>query len=510
MQVKPQFTFEKVRHDQAHNHHLVLSLTAPKSDWEKKRPPLCIIPVLDISGSMGGPKLEYAKQSILKLIDHLSADDYLGIVSFSSNARIESEPRKMTLDAKNELKALVNRFRTEGSTNFSTGMLMGLQIANKLDLPEATLVRVIMFTDGQPTHGITDPQGLSDLLDKQAGRATVSAFGYGTDANQELLQGLSERGKGNYAFVRDPDAALSAFGKELGGLLSTYAQDIRVDLTPNNGHQITEVLTDADVDEGVTGEVEIKVPHLLSEETAHIVVAVKLAEQKQAGPRQVNAFDVKVRYQVVDADGKLLEKVEEAKAKIQFVKPGEEQGKPTKEVDEIVARAQLTRAQTTAEAAASRGDFQMADAAFESLNFSERGHVGVAAVAAHVNGMYRSKGDYAKSGGNRMALRSAMLRGVGASHLDNEDREVLLQANYSVSNDAQDQMVEAFTGGLNQAPSVTSNTTNAEDLQSFLKNAAGLSGPAPLQNAEPKPLSEPPKKLDAGVRRLQKTRRSSW
>lgn len=453
MEIKPQFTFDQVRHDQETNLHLVLSLTAPKSDWQAKRPPLCVIPVLDISGSMSGPKLDYAKQSILKLIEHLSADDYLGIVSFSSNARVDAAPRKMTPEVKDELRALVNRFRTEGSTNFSGGMLLGLKIANELDLPETTIVRVITFTDGQPTHGVTDPKGLCDLLDKQAGRASVSAFGYGQDANQSLLSDLATKGKGNYAFVREPDAALAAFGKELGGLLSTYAQDIRIELSPHNGHQIKEVLTDADVEEETTGEIEIKLPHLLSEETAHVVLAVKLSEQKQPGPRQVNAIDVKFRYQVIDQDGKLTEKTGETKAKIQFVKPGEEQKTATKAIDEIVARAQLIKAQIEAEKHAQAGNFGAAAAAFSAFqqDANVRGLVGVAAVADHVGNYYQPE-RYAASAGNRVGLRRAMSRGTGTSGMAREDEAVLLSANYQVSNEAQAHTALHFAGSPAPAP----------------------------------------------------------
>jgi Ca-activated chloride channel family protein len=456
MEIKPQFTYESVRHDKDNDLHLVVSLTAPKSDWQANRPPLCIIPVLDISGSMGGDKLAYAKQSILKLIENLTSDDYLGIVSFSTSARVDAKPVKMTPENKDAFKALVNRFKVEGGTNFSSGMLLGFETANAMDLPEATLTRVIMFTDGQPTHGVTDDKGLQTLIEKQAGRASMSAFGYGDDAKQELLQNLSTKGNGNYAYVRDPDGALAAFGKELGGLLSTYAQDLVIDVTPHNGHQIIEVLSDADVEEETTGEIQVKVPHVLSEETFNLVIAMKLAGTKQPGPRQVNAVDVKLRYQMLDADGKMVEKTAEAKAKVQFVKSGEEQKTPTKEVDEIVARAQLVKAQVSAESFARGGNFVAAAAAIADVNLglNDRGHVGVAAVASHLNGMYLSQDSYRHTEGNRAGLRRAMSRGHGTSRLAVEDEVVLRSANYSVSNSAQEQMTSAFVGDGTPAPAV--------------------------------------------------------
>jgi len=446
MEIKPKFTFESVRCDQSNDLHLVVELTAPKSDWQVNRPPLCIVPVLDISGSMAGPKLAYAKQSILKLIEHLSSDDYFGIVSFSSAARVDAVPRKMTPEVKESLRVLVNNFQTEGATNFSGGMLLGLKTANEMDLPESTIVRVITFTDGQPTHGVTDPKGLCDLLEKQVGRASVSAFGYGSDANQTLLSDLATKGKGNYAFVQEPDAALAAFGKELGGLLSMYAQNIRVDLTPRNGHQIMEVLTDADVEEETTGEVEVRLPQILSEETTNVVVAVRLSEQKQAGPRQVNVIDVKLRYQVIDQDGKLTEKTVETKAKVQFVKAGDEQKTPTKEVDEIVARAQLVKVQIEAEAQAKQGNFSAVTEAFNGFKASvkTRGLGLLAEIANHVGGYYQPQ-QYAGSAGNRVGLRRAMTRGVGTSGLALEDQVVLSSCSFSLANEAQEMTSQAFS-----------------------------------------------------------------
>jgi len=508
MQIKPQFTFEQVRFDQENPVHLVLSVEAPKSDWQQNRPPLCLIPVLDISGSMSGPKLDYAKKSLLKLVEHLSADDFFGLVSFSSNARVDFEPGKMTPERKEQARAIIGKYHTEGSTNFSGGMLLGLQLANKLDLPEATLVRVIMFTDGQPTHGVTDQKGLCDLLGKQSGRASVSAFGYGEDACQELLLELSSAGKGNYAFVKDPDAALAAFGKELGGLLSTYAQDVVIELAPHHGHQIVEVLSDADVEEETTGEVRIKVPHLLSEETLSLVLSVKLAAQKQPGPRQVNAFDAKLTYQVLTAEGKLEARTDEAKAKVQFVKPGEEQVKPTPAVDEIVARAQLVKAQIEAEAAAKRGDYKTAGAVFKGLNLADRGHVGVAAVADHVQHLYASPASFNASAGNRIGMRRAMTRGVGASALAAEDEAVLGFAGYTVSNQVQAETAQRFSGGDQVAPvdlgvGTSSSTPTPDPVGNPLLFVPAVVTLPPDQ-VSPVPSAEPEKP------RLAKSRSQRW
>jgi hypothetical protein len=127
----------------------------------------------------------------------------------------------------------------------------------------------------------------------------------------------------------------------LGGLLSSYAQNVTIEVAPHNGNQVIDVISDLEVEEETTGEALIKIPQVLSEETLDIVIAVKLASQKQPGPRQVNAIGLKLAYKVLGQNGEFEQKNQEVNAKIQFVKPGEEQTTPTKAVDELVARAQL-------------------------------------------------------------------------------------------------------------------------------------------------------------------------
>ena len=294
MKIQTRFTHDKVRFDKPHDVHLVVSLKAPKLDWETKRPPVCIIPIIDVSGSMKGEKLDYAKKTLLKLVDHLRPGDYCGLGAFATQVYEIQAPIEMTQASKDALKNRIGDLRDTDSTNFSGGLELGLKWGSKVDVGKDMLVRVIMLTDGCANHGIASAEGLAQIVDTR-GKTTVSCFGYGTDANQELLADLAKRGGGNYAFIKHPDEALSAFGKELGGLLSTYAQGIVLDLAPHNGHKIEEVVSDVDVEEK-DAKVIIKLGDILSEEERHVVIAMKLSEQTQALPREMNIVDVKIDF----------------------------------------------------------------------------------------------------------------------------------------------------------------------------------------------------------------------
>jgi len=173
MQANAKFTLEQVRFDQETKTHLVVTLTAPKLDWETKRSPICIIPVIDVSGSMDGEKLEYAKQSALKLTEHLRPGDYCGLVTFSDDVYAIQAPVEMAQSTREELRLKIGALHAMSCTNFSGGMLQGLEWANKTELPDGMLVRVIMFTDGLANRGVSDQTGLLQLLQANRGKATL-------------------------------------------------------------------------------------------------------------------------------------------------------------------------------------------------------------------------------------------------------------------------------------------------------------------------------------------------
>jgi Ca-activated chloride channel homolog len=458
MQIESKFTYEKVRHDQANDVHLVVTLKAPKIDWQSRRPPVCITVALDVSGSMQGQKLDYAKKSVTKLVDHLQPGDYCGMVVFSTDVRTVFPPVEITQYKKEELRSAIGKLVDEQSTNFSGGMLQALELANKTDLPINCLNRVIMFTDGLANCGVaTKAEAILKLLESNLGRATVSAFGFGMDANQELLTSLARIGKGNYAFVQNPDDALSAFAKELGGLLSTYAQNIEIRVSPHNGHRIQEVVSDVDTQQD-GNDVIIKLPDILSEEERHLVLAFKLTEQSQALPRAMNVADIKVGYEWLDEQSKKTKKTEELKAKIQFVKSGEEQTKATEDVDKIVGLAQLVQKQAEALEHTSRGDFAGASAvmSFAGADFERRGLMPQASAARGMRHKMGSASAVSANAGYFASMKSAGARAYATSGSDREAELQLQGMGVAMSNSAQDAQVASFTGDpINQAAPVT-------------------------------------------------------
>ena len=494
MKIETRFTHDQVRFDTTNDIHAVVSLTAPKKDWEKERRPICIVLSIDISASMSGSKLEFAKQSAIKLVDHLRPGDYCGVVAFGDYVHEVSSPQEMSQASKDALKAKIGDLHVSGCTNFAGGMRQALEWINGADLAEKYMLRVIMLTDGHANRGECQGKALLPFMSRLRGDSSVSCFGYGNDCDQKLLADLADEGQGNYAFIRNPDDALTAFGKELGGLLSVYAQELVVDVAPFNGHEILDVLSDVDVEEDGK-KIKIKVPEILSEEVRHLVFSLRTSAQTKALPRAMNVLDVKATWRRLDKT-ETVDQSEELKAKIKFVKAGEEQGEPTREVIEIVGLAKIVQAQIAAEQAADAGDYTQAQAVMDSAvlslsAFNLDNHV---QYAKGLRAKVGSRAVYANSSGVLRSSRSKMTRGAGGAsdYEGNDELAKVIGSSMPLQNEVQCSTASAFASGTatggSTLPSVTSDASSGT-LSGTLNSLA-----VPAEGAEEKSKEKKKKK----------------
>jgi hypothetical protein len=336
--------------------------------------------------------------------------------------------------------------RVIGSTNIADAILEGCKIANQMDLSMDVLTRVILFTDGQANRGpATTKDELLKLSQANAGIASFSAFGYGADAQQDMLLAMAKQGNGNYAFVESPDDALTAFGQELGGLLSTYATNLMVEVTPLAGHKITKVVSDVDAEEGALGQMTIKIPDLLSEETRNVVLEVELQSQASSGPRAVNVFETRVGYDTLNANLHKEHSLLEAKAKVRFVKSGEQQDAPDSELDRIVGLAQVVRAQIEAEEFAQQGDYNQAASVMNLIGavVNSRGLGDLSQVAQGISDKMSSQESYGANTAYLASFTRGATRGVGGTYCSSAAAD-LQTMGVALSTSAQDHVSSLF------------------------------------------------------------------
>jgi Ca-activated chloride channel family protein len=155
--------------------------------------------VVDVSGSMSGEKMEQARQAMHQLLETLSTEDRFRLMAFSNSVRVQSRDwssaRGRNLD---EAREWVDDLVADGGTNIGAA----LTEAFRLESPRGRLPVVLFLTDGLPSVGEQSPDRLAKIAESEAGRARVFAFGVGYDVNTQLLDRLSEAGRGDTDYVQ--------------------------------------------------------------------------------------------------------------------------------------------------------------------------------------------------------------------------------------------------------------------------------------------------------------------
>jgi Mg-chelatase subunit ChlD len=153
--------------------------------------------LLDVSGSMNtADKLPLLKKSVLLLLKMMREEDEVSIVTYSGKAKVELQPTSFKQEEK--IKKVIERLKSEGSTDGNAGVKMAYEVADKNYIRGGNN-RIILATDGEfPISKET-----FELVKKFAGEDIfITVFNFGkTTMSAKNLQQLATLGKGNYEYI---------------------------------------------------------------------------------------------------------------------------------------------------------------------------------------------------------------------------------------------------------------------------------------------------------------------
>jgi Ca-activated chloride channel family protein len=222
--------------------HVALTLRASEATSElPTRRPSDVLVVLDVSGSMSGPKLAHAKQALHELIGRLSSEDRFGLVTYESQAHLLLPLTLADAPASARFHRVVDELTTAGGTNMSAGLDLALEEVKK-QARSARGARVLLLSDGHANQGDSSQSGLSGRV-----RAltwlddVVSTLGIGDDFNEDLMTSLAEAGTGNFYYLSRVEKLASYFDAELRAASQTVASAIELRFAPAAGVELLEL-----------------------------------------------------------------------------------------------------------------------------------------------------------------------------------------------------------------------------------------------------------------------------
>ncbi len=218
--------------------HVVARITASGVAMGARMPVnLCLI--LDHSGSMEGPPIDYMKSACGYVVDILEPNDILSIVAFADNAQVLMPARRVVNKAL--IKEHINRLEVANTTNLYDGLALGAsQVASVQS--QGYVNRALVFTDGEPTAGNKDFASIVGQVVEQKSRGiTFTALGFGSEYNEELLAAIAKRSGGNYYYITRPELIPEIFRKELETLMMTVARNVRMRVNMSRWVQVRQI-----------------------------------------------------------------------------------------------------------------------------------------------------------------------------------------------------------------------------------------------------------------------------
>ncbi|MCB1215246.1 MAG: VWA domain-containing protein [Deltaproteobacteria bacterium] len=199
----------------------------------EEKPKSNLVFLIDTSGSMNAPnKLPLLQNSMKLLVENLSPQDRVAIVTYAGSAGTVLEPT--LVKEKSKILNALNRLSSGGSTAGAEGIRQAYQLAEQ-NFDKDSINRVILATDGDFNVGITNTEELKSFIERKRETGVfLSVLGFGRgNYNDELMQTLAQNGNGQAAYIDNLNEARKLLVQEASSTLFPIAKDVKIQVEFN-------------------------------------------------------------------------------------------------------------------------------------------------------------------------------------------------------------------------------------------------------------------------------------
>ena len=289
IQVRSELSSPIIMEGNPETNYLKVSLSGQKID-NSKRVPINLAIVIDKSSSMGGDRIEKAREAAIFAVNLLNENDTLSIVAYDSEAKV-IVPASKVKNKQKLIQVINENVVANGGTALFAGLSKGIKQV-ETQLTKDKVNRIILLSDGQANVGPSSVNELSELAIIAAKKnISITTIGIGSDYNELLMSSIASYSDGNHVFVNKSTELENVFVHEFSDVMSTVAQDVVITIQLKDGVKPVRLLGRDGVIKG--NKVTVKMNQLFSNQEKYVLLEVIPDEGKVGQSKTLAEIDLK-------------------------------------------------------------------------------------------------------------------------------------------------------------------------------------------------------------------------
>ncbi|KAG5281748.1 hypothetical protein AALO_G00048380 [Alosa alosa] len=203
-----------------------------------------VIFVIDVSGSMSGPKLAQTKEAMDTILTDLRSHDHFNILTFHSKVDVwQNHTVPATEDNIKRARAFVREMKVKGSTNINDALVKAGRLLQRSSQSDTRLVPMVIFlTDGSANEGVTNKDQMRKNAKKALGSTALFGLAFGDRADYDLLRQLSMENRGVARRVYTDSKAILQLKGFYDEVASPLLSDVQLSYSDDQAYDVTRSL----------------------------------------------------------------------------------------------------------------------------------------------------------------------------------------------------------------------------------------------------------------------------